>query len=85
MIRKFKTFVVCSSFRDNIWAEDWADMHLISKYNKRIWYLLCVIDIYSKYVWVVLLKDRSGIATTKTFQNLLEESKSKGQKPNKYG
>ena len=60
-------------------------MHLISKHNKRIRYLLCVIDIYSKYVWVVLLKDRSGITTTKALQNLLEESKSTGQKPNKYG
>ena len=65
--------------------EDLADMHLISKYNKRIKYLLCVIDIYSKYVWVVLLKDQNGITTTKALQKLLDESSSKGQKPNKYG
>ena len=32
-------------------------MELISKYNKGIWYLLCVIDLFSKYAWVVPLKD----------------------------
>ena len=47
-----------SSFRYNIWGVDLADMQLISKYNKGIRYLLCAIDLFSKYAWVVPLKDK---------------------------
>ena len=46
-----------SSFRDNIWAADLADMQLLSKYNKGFRFLLCVIDIYSKYAWIIPLND----------------------------
>ena len=56
IIRKFKKRKVYSSFKDNIWGVDLADMQLISKYNKGIRYLLCVIDLISKYTWVVPLK-----------------------------
>ena len=57
IIRKFKKRKVYSAFEDNIWAAYLADMQLISKFNKGFRFLLCVIDIYSKYAWVVLLKD----------------------------
>ena len=57
IIRKFKKRKVYSTFKDNIWGADLADMQLLSKYNKGIRFLLCVIDIFSKYVWVDLLKD----------------------------
>ena len=40
---------VSSSFKDNIWGADLVEMELISKYNKGILFLLCVIDIFSKY------------------------------------
>ena len=40
---------VYSSFTDNVWGDDLADMHLINKFNKEFQFLLCVIDIYSKY------------------------------------
>ena len=55
-------------------------MELINKYNKRIRYLLCVIDIISKYAWVVPLKDKKGVTTVNIFQNILDSSK---RKPNK--
>ena len=42
-------------------------MQLISKFNKGFRWLLCVIDIFSKYVWVAPLKDEKGIAITNTF------------------
>ena len=51
---------------------DLADMQLISKYNKRIKFLLCVIDIFSKCAWVVPLKDKEGIVNA--FQSILESS-----------
>ena len=50
--------MVYSGFNDNIWGADLADMQLISKFNKGFRFLLCVIDIFSKYAWVVPLKDK---------------------------
>ena len=55
-------------------------MELISKFNKGIHFLLCVIDIYSKYAWVIPLKDRKGITIAYAFQKILKES---NHKPNK--
>ena len=55
-------------------------MQLLSKYNKGIRFLLCVIDIFSKYAWVVPLKDKKGISIVKAFQSILKQS---NRKPNK--
>ena len=54
---------------------DLADMQLISKFKKGICFLLCVIDIFSKYAWVVPLKNKKGITITNAFQKILDESK----------
>ena len=51
IIRKFKRRKVYSSFRDNIWAVDLADMESLSKYNKGIKYSLGAIYLFSKYAW----------------------------------
>ena len=56
IIRKFKRRKVYSSFRDNIWGVDLADMQSLTKYNKGIKHLLCAIDLFSKYAWFVPLK-----------------------------
>ena len=61
IIKKFKKRKVYSAFKDNIWAADLTDMQLLSRYNKRIRFLLCVIDIFSKYAWVVSLKDKKKV------------------------
>ena len=53
IIRKFQRRKVYSSFKDNIWGVDLADMSFISKFNKGIKYLLCVIDLFFRYAWVV--------------------------------
>ena len=63
-----------SSFRDNIWGADLTDMQLLSKFNKGFRFLLCVIDIFSKYAWVVPLKDKKGISIANAFQKILKES-----------
>ena len=81
IIRKFEKRKVYSAFKDNIWAADPADMQLLSRCNKGIRLLLCVIDIFSKYAWVVPLKDKKGISIVKTFQIILKQSNSR--KPNK--
>ena len=49
IIKNFKRRKVYSTFKDNIWSVDFADMHLISKYNKGFRYILCVIDLFSRY------------------------------------
>ena len=48
-------------------------MQLISKYSIEVQFLLCVIDIFSKYVWVVLLKDKKIITITNAFQKILDK------------
>ena len=58
---------------------DLADMQLISKFNEGFRFLLCVIDIFSKYAWVIPLKDK-GVTITNAFQKILDKS---GRKPNK--
>ena len=80
IIRKFKKRKVNSSFIDNIWGADLADMQLISKIDKGLHFLLFVIDIYSKYASVVPLKDKEGITITKAFQNILDKSNRKPSK-----
>ena len=52
IIRKPEKWKVYSSFKDNIWGADLTDMQVISKFDKGFRFLLCVIDIYSKYAWV---------------------------------
>ena len=64
-----------SSFKDNIWRADLADMHLLSKFNKGIRILLCVIDIFSKYTWVIPLKDEKGRSIVNAFQRILNDLK----------
>ena len=59
---------------------DLADMQLISKYNKTIRYLLCANNLFSKYAWVVLLKDRKEVTIVNAFQKILDSSE---RKPNK--
>ena len=80
IIRKIKKRKVHSSFKNNIWGVDLADIQLISKYNKGIKYLLCAIDLFSKYASVVPLKDKKGTTIVNAFQSILNNSK---RKPNK--
>ena len=80
IIRKFEKRKVRSPFIDNIWGADLAVMQLISQFNKGFAFLLCVVDIYSKYAWVVLLKEKQGITITNALQRILVES---NRKPNK--
>ena len=80
IIRKLKKRKVYSTFKDNIWGADLADMQLLNKYNKGIRFLLCAIDIFNKYVWVVPLKDKKGISIVKALKIILKQP---NRKPNK--
>ena len=80
IIRKFEKRKVHAAFKDNIWGVDLADMQLLSRYNKGIRFLLCVIDIFSKYAWVVPLKDKKGVSIVEAFQSMLKQSNRKPKK-----
>ena len=60
-----------------------ADMPLISKCNKTIWFWLYIVDIYSKQAWVAPLKDKKGITVTNAFQKPFGKSKPVWVKSNK--
>ena len=80
VIKKFNKRKVYSQFKDNTWGVDLADMQSLSKKHKGIKYLLCAIDLYSKYAFVVPLKDKKGISVTNGFNKIIKQSETK---PNK--
>ena len=80
IIRKFKKRKMHSAFKDNIWGTVLADMPLISRYNKGVRFLLCIIDVFSKYAWIVPLKDKKGASIVAAFKSILKQS---SRKPNK--
>ena len=71
---------VYSTFKDNIWGTGLADMSLISKLNKGIKYLLCVIDLVSRYSWIIPFKNKKGESIVEGFKKILKNSE---RKPNK--
>ena len=79
IIKNFDKRKVYLPFMDNISGINPADMQLLSKFNEGF-RLLCVTDIYSKYPWVIPLKDSKVITIVNVFQKLLHDSK---LKPNK--
>ena len=68
IIREFEKRKVHSHFIDNIWGADLADMQLISKFNKGFRFLLCVIEIYSKFAWVIYLKGKKELQLLMPFK-----------------
>ena len=80
VVKKFNKRKVYSQFKDNIWGVDLADMQTLSKKNKGIKYLLCAIDLFSKYAFVVPLKDKQGASITNAFNKIIKQS---NRKPNK--
>ena len=80
VIQKFNKRKVYSQFKDNIWGVELADRQSLSKKNKNIKYLLCAIELYSKYAFVVPLKDKKRVSVTNGFNKIIKQS---GRKPNK--
>ena len=78
IIKNFIKRKVYSSFRNNIWGAHLADMQSLSKYNKMNKYLLRAIDLFSKYGWVLPVKDKKGVSIVNAFKKII----SKGRKTN---
>ena len=80
IIKKFDKRKVYSQFKDNIRGVDLADMQSLCRKNKGIKYLFCAIDLYSKYAFVIPLKDKKGISIVNAFNKIIKQS---NRKPNK--
>ena len=80
IIRKFKKRKVYSSFTDNNWGVDLADMQSLSRYKKGIKYLICAIDLFDKHAWVVPIKDEKGASIVNASKKILNDC---NRKPNK--
>ena len=80
VIKKFKKRKVYSQFKDNVWGVDLADMPSLNRKNKGIKYLLCAIDLYSKYAFVIPLENKKGISVTNGFNKIIKQF---NRKPNK--
>ena len=74
IIKKFDKRKVYSQFKGNIWGVDLADMQSLSRKNKGIKYLLCAIDLYGKYAFVIPLKDKKGISIVNAFNKIIKQS-----------
>ena len=71
-IKEFEKRKVYSQIKDNIWGVDLADMQSLSRKNKGIKYLLCAIDLFSRYAFVIALKDKKGISIVNTFNKIIK-------------
>ena len=80
IVKKCDKRKVYSQFKDNIWGVDLADMQSLSRKKKGIKYFLCAIDLYSKYAFVMPLKDKKGISIVNGFNKIIKQCK---RKPNK--
>ena len=74
VIKKFNKRKVYSQIEDDIWGVDLADMQSLSRKNKGITYLLYAIDLYSKYAFVIPLKDKKGISIFNAFNKIIKQS-----------
>ena len=79
VIKEFDKRKVYSQFRDNIWGVDLADTQSLSKKIK-VFNLLCALDLFIKYAFVVPLKDKKGISIVNAFNKIIKQS---NRKPNK--
>ena len=73
--RKFEKRRVLVNGIDRIWAADLVDMQAFSKFNRGIKYLLAVIDVFSKYGWLIPLKDKTGKSVASALKTIFKERK----------
>ena len=75
MKRKFKRRRVLVNGIDKIWAADLVDRQVFSKFNRGVKYLLAVIDVFSKYGWIIPLKDKTGKSVASALEIIFKERK----------
>ena len=80
VFKRFKRRSMYAKFKGNTWAVHLAEMGSLSSKSRNVRYLLCVIDVFTKYAWVKPLKDKKCKAVLNTFITIVNESNCK---PNK--
>ena len=60
---------------DKIWAADLVDMQSFSKFNSGVKYLLTVIDVFSKFGWMLTLKDNTGVSVANALKEIFKQRK----------
>ena len=75
--RRFETLPVLVFHKDEQWEADLVEVQPLKRWNGGHRYLLTVIDVLSKYAWVVPVKNKTGTAVTQAFENVLRQ----GRKP----
>lgn len=78
--RKFKRRKVIVTGRDEIWAMDLASMESLASYNDDYKYILCIIDVFSKFAWCVPLKNKTGTSILKAVKDVVSESQRSPEK-----
>ena len=73
-----RTHIVVAGIDDQ-WSYDLMDMVKFSKYDDRFAYILVVIDVFSKYLWLGKLKDRKGDSIARAFEDIFKD----GRLPNR--
>jgi len=73
-VRKRKVYV---NGIDKIWASDLVDMQSYPKFNCGVKYLLTVIDVFSKFGWMLLLKDKTGVSVANALKEIFKQKKQK--------
>ena len=80
IIKNFPKRKVYVNGIDKIWAADLDEMQAFSKFNCGVRYLLSVIDVFSKYCWMLPLKDKTGKSVADAFKEIFKKSKQKPEK-----
>ena len=75
MIKKPRRKTVYTRFKDNIWAPDSAQMGSLSSRNQGFKYLLCVIDVLTKYAWVKSLTNKKAKTVLYSFVKIVKNLK----------
>ena len=75
--RKFKKRTVLVNGIYRIWAADLVDMQVFYKFNRGVKYRLAVIDVFSKYDWLIPLKDKTGKSVAIALKSIFKENQRK--------
>lgn len=75
--KKFDRNRFISNYIDDVWQADLCDMQSLSKYNDNFKYLLTVIDLFSKFAWIIVLRNKTSLEIIRGFQEIFESSNRK--------
>jgi transposase InsO family protein len=67
-------YPIKSNHKDHIWQVDLMDVSAEAHNNRGVNYLLCCVDIWTRYAWVRLLKNKTNKSCTDAFADILSEA-----------